>query len=65
METVIRQSGDYALVFTEEGYCWRWITPAGYRWYWRPATRQWSGRSEPVATEEAATEGLGPVALVL
>ena len=55
METIIQQHGRFALLQTEEGFCWCLTARSGGKWYWHPETRQWTPKCQPCSTEERAT----------
>jgi hypothetical protein len=58
MEQVVKQSGRFALVQSEEGFAWVLTGGAGGPWYWHPEAGQWTGHPRASPTPEAATAGL-------
>ena len=55
MENVIKQCGRFALIHTEQGYCWRLTTPGSREWYWHPGSKHWTAERQWSATEEGAS----------
>jgi hypothetical protein len=62
METVVKQSGQYALVQDEEGFVWMMTCKAGGHWYWHPHELVWTGYPQPSPTVEEAMAGFDPEA---